>query len=259
MKTNTSPPIYMALQTLGWLLPWRRRLRSLAFDLATAEARERERLADGLHDDVGQLLVLLRFKLAQLDSTGQAFSGDPVMQELRALLAQATEATRRATFELRSPVLQQLGLQAALESLADRMRRLGGLHVELSGQLPAADLPAAVQAVVLRVVRELLLNVHKHAQARRVVVAQGSFDGYHHIEVQDDGVGFARALGPRRFGAEGGYGLYSAEAQVLAIGGALRVSTCPGQGTTVQLWLPASPEPASGRARRRHHRALDAA
>lgn len=256
METNTVPPTAWAFRALGRLLPPRRRLQALAFELAAVEARERERLADGLHDDVGQLLALVRFKLGQLAASSEPGGGDPVLQELRALLGEAAEATRRATFELRSPVLQQLGLQAAFESLAERMQRLGGLQIELRGVLPGPALPPAVQSVVFRVVRELLLNVHKHAQARQAVVTQGRTGDRLRIEVHDDGVGFARGSGPWRFSAEGGYGLHSAEAQIAAMGGGLTVTSRLGQGTQAQLWLPAR----AGLAKeRRRSRALDAA
>ncbi len=256
MDTNTVPPGAWGFRALGRLLPPRRRLQALAFELAAAEARERERLADGLHDEVGQLLVLVRFKLGQLAAGPHSIGGDPVLQELRALLTQAAEATRRATFELRSPVLQQLGLQAAFESLAERMYRLGGLQVELRGVLPGPALPTAVQSVVFRVVRELVLNVHKHARAGLVVVTQGRTGDRLRIEVNDDGVGFARDSGPWRFDAAGGYGLHSAEAQIAAMGGGLTVKSHPGRGTQAQLWLPSPTAlPKEDRLRRALHAA----
>lgn len=245
-------------QTLGRiLLPNRPRLlRALTFELAAAEARERERIANGLHDDLGQVLAMVRFKLDELALTSDASGASPI-QELQALVAQATEATRHATFELRSPVLQQLGLQAALENLAQRMQGMCGLRVELRGQLPGPALPGPVQTIVFRVVRELLFNVHKHAQASRVVIGQGGCDRRLHILVQDDGVGFEPAAGLWRFSAEGGYGLPSAQAQIAAVGGELTVMSRPGHGTRVQLWLPLDSAPAGQPFRSRHQPVFD--
>ncbi len=229
-------PAFVA-QVRSWPLQRRRRLQALAFEVAAAEARERERIANGLHDDIGQVLALVKFKLGELAADADAASAGAI-EELRTLLAQATEATRHATFELRSPVLQQFGLQAALEGLAQRMNRLCGMDVVLRGQLPAQPLPGAAQAVVFRVVRELLLNVHKHARAQCVVVSMAVDGAQLRVEVADDGVGFRRPAGAWRFSAEGGYGMHSAEAQVEAVGGRLTVRSKPGEGTRAQLRLP---------------------
>lgn len=253
---------------LDRLLLGRRRLRALALELNAAEARERERLAAALHDDLGQLLVLLRLKLGQWSAQqtavhvasnagNAAFINDPdfadrsplrretnELNELRDLLAQAVQSTRSATFNLRVPLLQQQGLRAAIEDQAQRLRRLCGLTVEVSGHWPDAATPEATttdaaQAIVFRVLRELLLNAHKHARARRVRVLLGSVAGRPGAAVIDDGVGFARAPGPWRCSAQGGFGLASAEAQMVALGGGLSVRSHPGRGTRALLWLPA--------------------
>jgi len=213
-------------------------LRALAYEVTVAEARERERVAHGLHDDIGQSLALMMLKLGEL---GQAVAGGPeaaLVNELRALVVQTSRATRSATFELSCPVLQQLGLQAAIESLAQRMKRLYGLHVQVQTDLPPALMPQAMQLVVFRVLRELLSNVHKHAHAGSAWVRSHRHDDRLSLLVWDDGEGFDVRLLPRRFGPEGGFGIFSAQAQMRAVGGQLDIDSTPGQGTCATLTVP---------------------
>jgi signal transduction histidine kinase len=216
----------------------RRYLKTLAFELTVAESRERDRIARGLHDVIGQVLTMARFKLGELREVALPEARNLLMDELGELLAQATRATRSATFNLSCPSLQ-LGLLPALESLAHRMRQETKLVIRVAGYLPALTIPEAVVAVLFRVVREFALNVHKHAQADSLCFELRSRPEELSICVTDDGIGFQRAaLGARRFSPEGGFGLFSVEAQVEAIGGHVEIDTAPGRGTRATVILP---------------------
>ena len=213
-------------------------LRALAYEVTVAEARERERVAQGLHDDIGQSLALIMLKLGEL---GESVASQPVAQrvdEVKALVLQTARAARSATFELSCPVLQQLGLQAAIESLGQRMQRLFALNVQVELDLPHGILPHAMNVVIFRVVRELLCNVQKHAGTASASVRSRHHDGRVTLVVRDDGEGFDVRGRPRRFGPEGGFGLFSAQAQMRAIGGRLDVDSCRGRGTCATLSVP---------------------
>lgn len=229
------------------LPPWAPRaedehgLRVLAYELTVAEARERQRIGSALHDELGQLLALIQLKLGEL---GQQLPEDRgpehPYEELRALVTEASLATRLATFELHSPVLQRLGIDAALQGLVQRLQRLQrGRHtqLQLEGQLGSLALPEPVQAVLLRIVRELCLNALKHAQAQLLQLRLMRTAQRLCIEVQDDGLGFSPAALPPGFGPSGGFGLYSAQAQMQALGGSLRLHSAPGAGTLARLTL----------------------
>jgi two-component system NarL family sensor kinase len=153
------------------------------------------------------------------------------------MLVHAMRATRTATFDLRSPLPQQLGLKAALQALGDRARRDSGLDVRIDGDMPALPIAEPVLSIVFRVVRELLLNIQKHAHARNVHITLRSFDHQLMIAVVDDGRGFDTQQ-RRQFTAEGGFGLVSAEAQMQAIGGRLRMESQPARGTLATVTLP---------------------
>ena len=216
-------------------------LQTLAYELTVAESRERERIARGLHDVIGQVLTMARLKLGELREIALPEARNQLMDELNELLAQATRATRSATFDLSCPSLQ-LGLLPALESLAHRMRRETRLMIRVDGHLPTLAIPEAVAAVLFRVVREFALNVHKHAQARSMCFELCARPDEISICVVDDGIGFQRAALGSRFSPDGGFGLFSVEAQVAAIGGNVEIDTAPGRGTraTVILPLPSS-------------------
>jgi signal transduction histidine kinase len=215
----------------------RRYLRTLAYELTVAESRERERIARGLHDVIGQVLSMARFKLGELREVALPETRNLLMDELSELLAQATRATRSVTFDLSCPSLQ-LGLLPALESLAHRMRQETKLIVRVEGQLPALMIPEPVVAVLFRVVREFGLNVHKHAKASSICFELCSGHDELSICVTDDGIGFQCAVLGARFSPDGGFGLFSVEAQVKAIGGHVEIDTAPGRGTRARVILP---------------------
>jgi signal transduction histidine kinase len=230
-------------------LPGRRgdeRLRTLAYEVTVAEARERERIAAGLHDDIGQVLAILALKLGELNEAVSGSGSASLIAELRALVSQAARATRSATFELSSPVLHQLGLQAAIESLVPRTEALGGVKVVVAGRLPDLPLPEQVLAIVFRVARELIANVVKHARARAARITLHADSQWLLVVVSDDGVGFDAESPRAAFGPEGGYGLVSAEAQMQALGGQLDIESAPGRGTRATLCLPLPAQPVEG-------------
>jgi signal transduction histidine kinase len=150
------------------LLESRQRLQSLAYEVTVAEERERSRIAAGLHDDIGQILAMAHLKLAELGAATTPQARSHHQEELHGMLVHAMRATRTATFDLRSPLPQQLGLKAALQALGDRAQRASGLEVCIDGDMPALPIPEPVLSIVFRVVRELLLNIQKHAHARNV-------------------------------------------------------------------------------------------
>jgi len=108
-------------------------------------------------------------------------------------------------------------------------------------------LPVASATVLLRVIRELLFNVSKHARARNVWVTVARAGACLQVCVEDDGIGFHAARLARGFGPNGGFGLFSIRAQLPAIGGSFEIDSAPGRGTRVLLTVPLE-EPARARA-----------
>jgi PAS domain S-box-containing protein len=217
-------------------------LRALAYEISVAEERERRRIAEGLHDEIGQALAIAKLKLGELGQSPSEPASPGLIEELRLLLDQAARATRSMTFELSPHILHQLGLEAAVEGLGKRLERVYGLRFRCERDAKPIALPEEVLVVLFRVVRELLLNVHKHAQARNALAAVHRVANEVVVRVEDDGVGFDPGKLSPAFTPRGGFGLFSAAAQIQALGGHLEVDTShrPGSRIVISVPLPAS-------------------
>ncbi len=215
---------------------------ALAYEIAAAETRERQKIANGLHDEIGQVLAIIGLKLGGLGATAEPAQFASQVKELLAFIAQASQATRSATFELSCPLLQHLGLQAALEGLAQRLGSVSGIAIRVEGNLPEGPLAEPVAQVLFRVVRELLMNILKHAGARNAWVRIENDAREMRFIVSDDGDGMPRQA-RRQFGPGGGYGLLNVEAQIQAIGGRFSIGSGSPCGTRAEIVLPVLTNP----------------
>jgi signal transduction histidine kinase len=210
---------------------------ALAYELAAVEARERRKIANGLHDEIGQVLAIIGLKLAALGTSSRHNEIADQVRELLSFVAQAQQATRSATFELSCPVLQQMGLQSAIENLAERLNGVAGISISVHGVILATAIPRPRAEVAFRIVRELLMNALKHSRARRVWIDIAQRGAELCFAVVDDGVGMLGQM--NRPNQTGGYGLHNVEAQIQAVGGWLALSPTA-SGTHIEFALPLS-------------------
>jgi PAS domain S-box-containing protein len=209
--------------------------RSLLERVVTSQEEERRQVAGDIHDDAIQAMVAVTLQL-------QALAGrlsDPRSTELlERLAATATESVgrlRQLVFELRPPLLDEVGLAAAIDQYARRAGELAGFVAQVHDE-SAGELPDELRVVAYRIVQEALANVRAHAKAGRVAVRLEEVEGGVLARVSDDGVGFLPGLVGRR--PAGHLGLISMREQAAMAGGWCRVASAPGMGTTVELWLP---------------------
>jgi PAS domain S-box-containing protein len=183
---------------------YQRRLRSLASELSLAEERERRRIAVEIHDNISQSLAFAKMKLEAACHKPPGPGDRQRLEEVVRLVEGVLAHTRSLTFELSPPVLYELGLEAALEWLGERAAKRYGLEVilEPAGTGPAPSHDVAV--LLYQAVRELLVNVGKHAAARRAWVRVRHFPESLHVTVEDDGKGFdAARLTTNTLGVDG--------------------------------------------------------
>jgi PAS domain S-box-containing protein len=217
-------------------------LSQLASDLTLAEQHAREQLARTLHDGLQQLLVVAALNLDQhvkRHEQGAAAQIDLIVQA-KNHLAEAIKAARVLSFELYPPMLHSSGLPGALTWLADWTRNKYGLDVRVSAD-PAADSRRKdVRTLLFESVRELLLNVVKHAQVDNVTVnLEVAAGGMLAITVRDEGVGFdAARLADRAKAAQVGWGLFSIRERLTLLGGQFEIDSAPGEGTRFRLIAP---------------------
>jgi PAS domain S-box-containing protein len=215
-------------------------LRQLANELNTTEERERKRFAADLHDHVGQSLVLAKLDLGRLGELVNGFDANagPIIERLDDTIDQALHETRSLMQDLSPQVLYTLGFDAALEWLAENMQERYDLVCHIEGGKQPTPLSGDAAVVTFQTVRELLINVVKHARVKEAHVYVTQRENVVVIHVEDEGKGFVPqelAL-PRSHG--GGFGLFSIRERLSLLGGSLAINSRPGKGTTAQVVIP---------------------
>jgi len=215
-------------------------LRALTVELSLAEERERRALAQDLHDDLGQVLAAAKIKLGTLTKLEHAGEMKKRCADIAALLDRAHTSVRSLTFQLSPPVLFELGLVPALEWLADEMRRLYDLQIKVLDDGLKKKLDTSVSTILFRAVRELLINVAKHAKVSRAKVTIQRQGKQIMIQVMDEGIGLRQPgrAKPSKKGEAEGFGLLSMRERLSYIGGEMRIESVPGNGTLVTLIAP---------------------
>jgi PAS domain S-box-containing protein len=216
------------------------RLRALTTELNLTEQRERKRLATDLHDYLTQLLALVCMKLGQIRRLAPQIAQTEIAQT-EGVVNEALIYTRTLIAQLSPPVLHEFGLPVALRWLAEQMIRQE-LSVEVRQLVPDRVPVPEDQAVLLfQSVRELLINVRKHARTHQAVMTIEQSDSDLCITVRDEGVGadIAAATATNQLSVSSSrFGLFSIRERMLAIGGRLEIESSPGRGMTSRLTLP---------------------
>ena len=220
------------------IIDYQGRLRALTLEVALAEERERRRIATGLHDDIGQILATAKLKLGELQQSEPSGEGSRLLQEIRDLIDKTIRDSRSLTFELSSPILYTLGLEAALRHLGKQLERRDGIRCHFETDNQPKPLGNEASVVLYRTVRELVHNVEKHAHARQVKMAVARFGDQIHISVEDDGVGFDASRIGQSVMWTGRFGLFSICEQLKQMGGRLEGESVPGQGTRIVVVAP---------------------
>ena len=214
--------------------------KQLARSVWRVQEDERRRLARELHDGIGQQLTALRHRLDALarsvDGAGDASS--PLHQALD-ICDSAIQETRALSRVLRPQILDDLGLEAALNWLARHSAESGGYDVEVDvGALPA-PIDGDLSTLIFRVAQEALTNVLKHAHARHVVIrlAQRQDQGLQ-LLIVDDGRGCDVDAAFAKSSDGNSTGLASMRERVRLFGGRFTIVSRPGEGMQVRVLVP---------------------
>jgi signal transduction histidine kinase len=211
-------------------------LHRLSAKLVSAQEDERRTIARELHDEVGQALAAIRVELAFAQRSGEEPATVAArLNDVRAITEGALHTIRDLSHLLHPAMLDELGLEPALESLLQGFGRRHGVEVELRHHGVRRRLGRDLETAVYRIVQEALNNIAKHAQAGTCRVRLETEDETVVLTVEDDGVGFvAPASGG---GPAGGLGLIGIRERVMQFGGNLRVDSAPGRGTRLFVQL----------------------
>jgi PAS domain S-box-containing protein len=210
-------------------------LRALSASLISVQEEERRRISRELHDDLVQRLGFISIDLAR---TADTVHGLPVLQDkLRALQQRAVETaelTRHIAHELHPSILDDLGIEVALRSYCEEFARREEIAVDFIGRYLPPSIKREIGSCLYAVAQESLLNVSKHARARRVeVLLEGATDRVC-LTVSDDGIGFSF----NRTAAQPGLGIVNMRERVRWVRGNLSIVSQPGHGTRLNVEVP---------------------
>lgn len=226
-------------QTEAKLVEHRSRLRALSAHLSVAEEKERHRISTELHDNIGHALAIVNNRLGYLKALHPVEQEQKILDDINALITEAIRFTRSLSSELGSPMMNYLPFVSTLEWMAEDILEGNNLAFKLnvngSPELPPSD----SRIIFIKAIREILVNVVKHAKSDNVEISLYTDAGNIVVEINDDGIGFdpdAYALispGDLR-----GIGIFSVRERMIDLNGRFLIKSAPGQGTTVTLIMP---------------------
>jgi len=215
----------------------REQLRALADRLQRVREEDRKKVARDLHDEIGQILTSIKMDMKWIsrrlpDSEGEVRNR---LQESLQSVDEGVKSVRAICSRLRPGVLDDLGLAAAIEWQAGEFESRNSVRCRVS--VPPVDLhmDGDRATAAFRIFQECLTNVIRHAQAKLVLVNLCQEDESIVLVVEDDGVGFVE---PDLSNTAGSLGLLGMKERAQACGGDVRISSSPGNGTTVTIRVP---------------------
>jgi signal transduction histidine kinase len=209
-------------------------LREISMRRENAREDERRYIAREIHDELGQMLGVLRMRIStlmlQIPSGNSELTGQ--LQGLMSLADQTIRVVRDVVSKMRTPVLDA-GIVPGLEWLINDFQRNTGLLGRLTLSSDNITLPDDMATTLFRIAQEALTNVTRHAQARRVDIALDQTATECRLEVRDDGKGFDPAVV-----REKSFGLEGMRERCQILGGRLEITSADGQGTTLRVRIP---------------------
>lgn len=216
------------------------RLRDLSSELLLAEESERRRIAMDLHDRVGQSLAITKMKLTQMRMAHTSPDTPALLDEIRELVDHVIRDIRSLTFEISPNILYELGLEAALEWLADNMREQQNFAIDYKDDESDKPLDDRSRFLLFRAARELLFNVVKHARADHVTITSKRVGNDVVIELSDNGIGFDTSELRNFCGKSMRFGIFSIRERLENLGGHFAVESEPGRGSRFVISAPLS-------------------
>ena len=219
------------------ILEARQQLQALSTRLIEAQEDERREIARELHDEIGQALSLVKIKLQQ---AGQLHGHDTeaLLEDCIGIADDTLKQVRDMSLDLRPPLLDDLGLAAALEWTLQRREQAAGWQTAIVADPLPGRLAPEIETACFRIAQEALTNVARHAQAKVVEVRLGIVGDELELVVHDDGRGFDPEEVRLRPARRASLGLVSMKERAALVGGWLEISTSNRDGTAVRAAFP---------------------
>ena len=209
--------------------------RRLMNNIASGGDEARRRFASALHDDSLQLLTAAELQLERIHAEANGSHQAVQFDQLKNTLHKVEDSLRQLLVNMSTETLDlHVDLNVAISERLESVRLHSGIETQIDVRLPD-EVPAAIQAIVLKNVAEALTNVEKHARATRVFLAAEPLEGGIRVEIVDDGAGFVVAEAVHM---PGHLGLLAMRERVQLAGGWFRLASEPGAGARVEFWVP---------------------
>jgi PAS domain S-box-containing protein len=225
-------------QTEKELIDRQNTINNMTMKLSVAEEGERCRIAEELHDQVAPKLLLCKMRIHSLADLLPDGVGNDAIESINVLIEQAISEIRSLTFQLRPPILANAGLEAALKWLAQESGENYGLMVKITDDKSFKPLKYEIRSAIFQIVRELLLNVVKHAGTQNAWISIKSSNDMIDIMVEDDGRGADLASFSYDNPKSEGFGLFNIKSKIEYLGGEMLIESSPGSGTRVFIRAP---------------------
>ncbi|MEN6483302.1 MAG: histidine kinase [Syntrophobacteraceae bacterium] len=216
-----------------------RQLRMLSSRLLSAQEEERKRIAHEIHDSIGASLSAVKLGVQRaLDGTGRRGPARDSLEALVSVAQQSIEETRRIMNDLRPPVLDDLGILAAITWFCRSFHEISGLRVETAVEVEERDVPERLKTAVFRIMQEGLNNVAKHSHAERVRLSLKKTVSGLEFMIEDNGCGTDTGAVRLREDGRGGMGLAGMKERTELSGGVFAIRSSKGAGTTIRAFWP---------------------
>ncbi len=215
-----------------------KKLKRLNAELEMAEEKERRRIAEYLHDGIGQLLSIARINLSSLQKKKLPDDIQKVIVKSSELLSEAIVRSRDLTYDLSPPILYELGLIPAIRWKLNQIESHYKIETKIQSALNQLEIKPDTRILLYRIISELLVNVTKHAQASKLEVNIFNDKENYYFSVRDNGQGFNGYAETKQQKEDGGYGLYSISERLDSLQGHLNIESVDHQGSNVTVRIP---------------------
>ena len=218
------------------VLAGQERMRALSGQLMKAQEDERRRISRELHDEIGQALTVTKTSLEALKQTAHDLAS--ATEHTMTTVQNTVQQVRNMSFDLRPPMLDDLGLAAALRSYLDRQAQVAGFSIEFEVDRTVQGVLPEIETACFRVAQEAMSNIVRHARPQRVRVELRHGETGLQLLVHDDGTGFDVTMARQRAIRGESLGLLGMEERVALLGGQIDIKSAPNHGTEVRACFP---------------------
>lgn len=220
------------------LLQTQQKLKVLSAASSEVEERERKRIAEDLHDRIGEILISSSRLINKLKKKSPSPEIDAGLDELDRTIDQFTRGTRSLIFDLVPPVLYDVGLAAAVESLAANFKKQHNISIRVEDALQDFLINPEIAMFLYKAVREFIMNAMKHGGADEMLVSLTCTDHTLAVTVQDNGSGFAPGANSSTLNTDAGFGLFNLKNRAEYYGGGMAIAgSADLGGGQIAVWV----------------------